>query len=600
MFRVSSRVSAGFRLVIVSLAAAVAILSVTSDGAEARRKQRHASKSHVSKTHVAKSRAAGRVKKARARHGGGASAYNPAAASIVVDANSGKLLEATNPDSLRHPASLTKIMTLYLLFERLEAGKMNLYTEMKVSEHASEQAPTKLGLKPGQTLAVEDAIKGLVTKSANDAAVVVAEAIGNSEEEFARLMTAKARSIGMSRTVYRNASGLPDDEQVTTARDQALLGRAIRERYPRYYKYFATQSFRYRGLAMRNHNKLLGQVEGVDGIKTGYTHSSGFNLVTSVKRGNRHIVAVVLGGRSAGSRDARMRNLIEEHIAEASGARTATAVAARDEERAPANATTRTDELTEQPARQRLAQATTAAATTPASLNERFVDNAPTAAISPPRPAPGSDAPIKPVRVKTVAVKTATQGSVQGTALTPLQIAPVEPIGMARAKPSLPAPAAVQGEVMPAAAPAPARTHVVSTAPSLPVQEPAAEPVAPARAASTPAAEVVPLKTAAAPAVAPAPKSLPEPVASERKIARSGWSIQIGAFEAEGEARDKLSSAQSKVKDMLGRADPYTETVNKGDKTLYRARFAGFDRDGAEAACKALKKNEFQCMALKN
>jgi D-alanyl-D-alanine carboxypeptidase len=589
MFRVSSRVSAGFRLVVVGLAAAVAILTVTSDGAEARRKQRHASKSHVSKAHVAKSRAAGRVKKAR----GGASAYNPGSASIVVDANSGKVLESTNPDSLRHPASLTKIMTLYLLFERLEAGKMNLYTEMKVSEHASEQAPTKLGLKPGQTLAVEDAIKGLVTKSANDAAVVVAEAIGNSEEEFARLMTAKARSIGMSRTVYRNASGLPDDEQVTTARDQALLGRAIQERYPRYYKYFATQSFRYRGVAMRNHNKLLGQVEGVDGIKTGYTHSSGFNLVTSMKRGNRHIVAVVLGGRSANSRDARMRNLIEEHIAEASGARAATAVAARDEERAPATATTRTDELTEQPARQRVAQATTAAAaTTPASLNERFVDNAPTAAISQPRPAPGSDAPIKPVRVKTVSVKTATQGNVQGTALTPLQVAPVEPIGMARVKPSLPAPAPVQAEVMPAAAaPAPARTHVVSTAPSVPVQEPAAEPMAPVRAVSTPAADIVPMKTAAAPAVAPAP---------ERKVVRSGWSIQIGAFEAEGEARDKMAAAQGKVKDVLGRADPYTETVTKGDRTLYRARFAGFDRDSAEAACKTLKKNEFQCMALKN
>jgi D-alanyl-D-alanine carboxypeptidase len=597
MFRVSSRVSAGFRLAVVSLAAAVAILTVSSNDAEARRKQRHVSKSHVSKTHVAKSRATGRVK-ARVRRGGATSAYNPASASIVVDANSGKVLQATNPDNLRHPASLTKIMTLYLLFERLEAGKMNLHTEMKVSERASEQAPTKFGLKPGQTLAVEDAIKGLVTKSANDAAVVVAEAIADSEEDFARLMTAKARSIGMSRTVYRNASGLPDDEQVTTAREQALLGRAIQERFPRYYRYFATTSFRYRGVAMRNHNKLLGQVEGVDGIKTGYTHSSGFNLVTSVKRGNRHIVAVVLGGRSAGSRDARMRNLIEEHIADASGTRTSTAVAARGEERAPAAATPRTDELTEQPARQRMAQVTTAASATPASLQERFIDNAPTAAISAQRPAPGSDAPIKPVRVKTVSVKAATQGSVQGTALTPLQIAPVEPIGMTRAKPSLATPAPVQAELPP---PAPARTHVVSTVPSVPVHEPAAEPVAPIRAVSTtPAADAVTMKTAAAPAVAAAPRSLPETAAPERKTVRSGWSIQIGAFEAEGEARDKLSSAQTKVKDMLGRADPYTETVTKGDKTLYRARFAGFDRDSAEAACKALKKNEFQCMALKN
>src|SRR5262249_18446805 len=202
----------------------------------------------------------------RTGSGGG---YSPPAASIVVDANSGKVLEQTNPDSLRHPASLTKIMTLYLLFERLETGKMTLGTEMEVAERASEQAPTKLGLKPGQTIAVEDAIKGLVTKSANDAAVVIAETIAGSEDEFAGLMTAKARTIGMTRTVYRNASGLPDDEQVTTARDQALLGRAIQERYPRYYKYFATQSFRYRGVALRNHNKLLRQVEGLDGIKTG-------------------------------------------------------------------------------------------------------------------------------------------------------------------------------------------------------------------------------------------------------------------------------------------------------------------------------------------
>src|SRR5216683_258883 len=154
-------------------------------------------------------------------------------------------LSANNPDASRHPASLTKIMTLYLLFERLDAGKMKLDTEMEVSEHASEQAPTKLGLRPGQTIRVEDAIKGLVTRSANDAAVVIAEAIGGNEGDFARQMTRKARALGMLRTVYRNASGLPDDEQVTTARDQANLGRAIQDRFPRYYRYFSTTAFNY-------------------------------------------------------------------------------------------------------------------------------------------------------------------------------------------------------------------------------------------------------------------------------------------------------------------------------------------------------------------
>jgi D-alanyl-D-alanine carboxypeptidase len=177
--------------------------------------------------------------------------------------------------------------------------------------------PTKLGLKSGSTIAVEDAIKGIVTRSANDAAVVVAEAIAGDEDEFAKLMTRKAHALGMTRTLYKNASGLPDADQVTSARDQATLGRAVQERFPRYYKYFSTRSFTFRGQSIGNHNRLLGRVEGVDGIKTGYISASGFNLVTSVHRGNRYIVGVVMGGSSAGSRDARMRELISDKIARA-------------------------------------------------------------------------------------------------------------------------------------------------------------------------------------------------------------------------------------------------------------------------------------------
>ena len=258
------------------------------------------------------------------------SSYSPAFASIIIDANSGKTLQATSADSQRHPASLTKIMTLYLLFERLESGKLKLDSTMDVSENASEQAPTKLGLQPGQTLRVEDAIKGLVTRSANDAAVVIAESLGGSEDAFAKEMTRKARALGMSKTTYTNASGLPDDDQVTTARDQATLGRAIQDRFPKYYRYFATDAFSYRGRVIRNHNRLIGRVEGVDGIKTGYTRSSGFNLVTSMKRGNRFMVGVVLGGRSGGSRDAIMRNLLAEHLDEASTKRTVAAIVERN------------------------------------------------------------------------------------------------------------------------------------------------------------------------------------------------------------------------------------------------------------------------------
>jgi D-alanyl-D-alanine carboxypeptidase len=256
-------------------------------------------------------------------HGPG---YHPPYAAIVLDDKTGRVLYEVSADEPRHPASLTKIMTLYLLFEQLEAGKLALDTPLPVSAHAAIQPPTKLGLKPNSTLSVEDAIRGLVTKSANDAAVVVAEAIGGSEEEFAKLMTAKARALGMIGTTYVNASGLPADEQITTARDQALLGCLIGHRFPGYYQYFATPNFRYRGVDMHNHNSLLGQVNGVDGIKTGYTEASGYNLVSSVRRDNKHIVAVVLGGTSNGARDARMRQLIETYIVDASIARTAPVV----------------------------------------------------------------------------------------------------------------------------------------------------------------------------------------------------------------------------------------------------------------------------------
>src|ERR1051326_2837720 len=313
MFRVTQGVSRGFRLSVFGLVAAVGVLTVAPDTADARRYRRQA--------------AAPQQKVSHRVHAVRESGYSPPFASIVVDANTGQTIQEKSADSLRHPASLTKIMTLYLLFERLDAGKMKLSTMMPVSEHAAEQSPTKLNLKAGQNIEVEDAIRGLVTRSANGAAVVIAEAIGGDEETFARMMTAKARALGMSKTTYMNASGLPDDDQVTTARDQALLGRAIQERFPKYYRYFSTSSFTWRGEEIRNHNHLLGRVEGVDGIKTGYTHDSGFNLVTSVRRGERHIVAVVLGGSSAGSRDAKMRDLIEQHIAEASTRHTVTMIA---------------------------------------------------------------------------------------------------------------------------------------------------------------------------------------------------------------------------------------------------------------------------------
>jgi D-alanyl-D-alanine carboxypeptidase len=240
------------------------------------------------------------------------------AAAIVVDMNSGTILHAQAADTPRHPASLTKMMTLYVLFGYLRAGNLKMESDLTVTPFAASQAPTKLGLKPGATIKVSDAVKALVTQSANDAAVVIAENLAGTEENFARLMTDTGRRIGMKATVFRNASGLPNDEQTTTARDMAILAAHLIHDYPDYYSVFETRYFTFKGRKYRNHNKLLFGYKGTDGIKTGYTRASGFNLTASVHRGNKHLVAVVLGGKTGGQRDAAMRNLLDKNFTAAS------------------------------------------------------------------------------------------------------------------------------------------------------------------------------------------------------------------------------------------------------------------------------------------
>jgi len=546
MRRVRSEAWSGLRCSVAFLAAAAAALITTNTiaGAQEQNRVRVAWLGETAPVH----------RRARV-----ISYYAPPSASIVVDGNTGNVLYAANVDALRHPASLTKIMTLYLLFERLDAGKIRLDTPLKVSEHAAEQAPTKLGLKPGQTIAVEDAIKAVVTKSANDAAVAIAENLGGNEDEFAKLMTQKAHSLGMSHTTYVNASGLPDDDQNTTAHDQAALGRAIQDRFPRYYKYFSTEEFVYRGREMRNHNHLLGVVSGVDGIKTGYTRASGFNLVTSVHRDGRYIVAVVLGGRSASERDARMRELIGSHIKEASLQRTAPVIAEKSEQRGDS-----------QPIA--FAAAPLASHAEPAA----------TASDSGHGPAKvGSSDPIQPLTVKTVTYRTAP---LQTAALAPLpNLVPV-----AAASPQLavspPAHALPAPQPLPAPQALPVPEEVESASPVVASTEPAvvatASKIEPADPANDDDAKTTP--------------------AAPRVHAHGGWLVQIGAFEGEDEAKQHLSAAQSHAPTMLAAADAFTERVQKGGKALYRARFAGFDKATAEAICKQLKRNEIECMALKN
>jgi len=542
---------------------------------------------------------------------------------------------------------------------------------MPVSELASEQAPTKLGLRPGEKLKVEDAIQGLVTRSANDASVVIAEAVGGDVDEFAKQMTRKARALGMSRTTYRNPNGLPDPEQVTTARDQATLGRAIQDRFPRYYKYFATNAFYYRGKAIRNHNKLLGRVEGVDGIKTGFTRASGFNLVTSLKRGNRYLVGVVLGGRSGGSRDAIMRNLLAEHLERGATKRTVAAITengapvavaqADDDEPVAAAAPVPAAKPQLKPVESKTVELKPTAAasdydaegapvirpTAPIQLATAAPETiaAPSAAaqaqanaVATPQqrmapltngvvsqqalaPIPGSTEPMTPVRVKTLQVKA---GTMKVASAGPTQIVP-QPNPPQVVQPQVQAPVQAQ-PVVTSAIMSERSDAVVRTAIEPPKSNTVAKsdlaPINPNHGKGTgilgtlPAnamASAEPVRTIAAPApqqvasAAPAPIAVAAPPAAKQQaeapkpsVRPGSWIIQVGALESEAEAKSRLNEARDAARTTLGKAEPFTEAVAKGNKQLYRARFAGFvDKDNAEAVCKTLKRSDVPCFAMK-
>ena len=231
-------------------------------------------------------------------------------AAIVVDAKTGEVLYTKNADSPRYPASVTKVMTLYLAFESLASGKLRLDDRVVFSPRASAQSPTKLGVRAGDSISVSEAMQAMATKSANDAAVALAEKLGGTEQRFAALMTLRAQELGMTNTHFANASGLPDSRQVSTARDLAILSRAVMRDYPQYYKLFSTTAFHFRGQTMRNHNGLLYRMEGVDGLKTGFTNASGFNVAISAVRDNRRLIAVVMGGPTVATRDKTAERLL--------------------------------------------------------------------------------------------------------------------------------------------------------------------------------------------------------------------------------------------------------------------------------------------------
>ena len=404
-------------------------------------------------------------------------AANPKYASFVIDANTGKTLYSRHADAPRYPASLTKMMTLYMLFEAMHQGKVSKSTRIMFSPHAASMQPSKLGIPAGKSISAETAIYALVTKSANDVAAAVAEHLGGTESHFAEMMTAKAHALGMSRTTFRNASGLPNSRQTTTARDMATLGIALQEHFPEEFKYFSTPSFKFGRTHLRNHNRLLGNVRGVDGIKTGYTRASGFNLVSSVHLNGRSIVAVVMGGKTGASRDAHMKELLAANVNKGSKHKRGMLVA-----RSGA-----------------------------AHFGDKAID----------------------------------------VASLPMDEIPV------------------------------------------PVQaERESEATAPATDA---------IVTAYAPEPTPRPAKAVDAIKTASTPSRSGWVIQIASLPTQGEAVEYLRTAQDRASPVLGDRDPFIEQFEKGGVIYHRARFAGFDsKSAAWAACKALKKYNYSCLAFDN
>ena len=475
---------------------------------------------------------------------------NPAFAAIVVDENSGKTLYRVNEDAARHPASLTKVMTLYLLFEKLDSGEITLQTQIPISEHAASQAPSKLGIAAGESISIEDAIKAVVTRSANDVAVAIGEKLAGDEDSFARAMTRKAHALGMSKTNFVNASGLPDDAQLTSARDLATLAQATEEKFPRYFHYFSTSEFTYNGEVIGNHNRLIGRVEGVDGIKTGYTRASGFNLLTSLHRDGRSLVAVVLGGRTSGERDRTMASLVQREFAYASNVHSATMVAETRVEAKPTRIA-----LVEPPVRPAQPIELVRQTSTPAQ---------PIAIVT----ASAAKAPVAPPAVAAIE---------QGDTEEPDHVAsqPLKRALLASAHQSV-------------AKPDPTSLRVASSA----LDKTPAELgwVRGLQGVTRPAATIDVL-----PPVRPKEETTIARVQATPAIAHNSWVIQVGATDDAGKAAALLTKAQAQTGANLAAAKPFTEKFLKGEDVYYRARFAGLDSNSAETACKSLKRNGFSC-----
>lgn len=476
----------------------------------------------------------------------GAIAIDPAAAkakfsALAVDARTGEILYSSDADGLRHPASLTKVMTLYILFQEMKAGRLSLNSRITMSRYASGRPPTKLGVRPGQTVSVDEAIKALVTLSANDVAVAIGEHIEGSEAAFAQRMTKTARALGMSRTVFRNASGLPEPRQVTTARDMATLSLRVQRDFPQYYPYFRITSFQYGKRTIRSHNRLLGRFEGTDGIKTGYIRASGFNLTTSARRGDKRIIGVVMGGQSGRSRDNYMIAMLNKAFPKCvSGSQLAVAIEGTkprpsEEIQVASIETPPISDTAGKPAKKR--------------RTGRADDLMP----EPEGDTGGMDN-------EELAAQAESAANLPGTTFASVS---ADQSDLAR----------VSGEV---------------ASPDTVPQAPQVAPVAPVQS-SMGAALPFKVKT-------PADTQGGQVIVAS---VDSTWNIQLGAYPTKKEAQDALYKVRDASPKLFSGKQAFTVEVKKGEETIFRARVSGFTAKAAKSACRTLSRKGVDCSTIK-
>jgi D-alanyl-D-alanine carboxypeptidase len=556
-------------------------------------------------------------------------AYSPPASAMAVDVYTGRILYAKNVNEPRFPASLTKVMTLYLLFDALRDGKLTMQSKLRVSERAADQSPTKLGLSPGDTITAADAIGAIVTKSANDMAVTVAEALAGSEEEFARKMTQKARTLGMLNTTFRNASGLPNPDQKTTAQDLIVLGRSILADHPERSKVFSTKYFQYDGEIYRNHNTMLFSYEGMEGMKTGFTTASGFNLLATARRGDKRLLAVVLGGSSSGARNAAMRNMLDASWGKAmtqTAARKTGVLAAAVKPKAaePLQAKPKPEVKVEtasagKPGKEAAAPKPAAVALAPAHWREaqwlgRKTDRTSIAMIiasiesglhaKAPSPAAqqeaASDATTDEPEDKAERAASRSQAYVRPPAQ---EIARNETL-VAQAQPARLQNVSVHYKTVRQPDVEPLDAVAVGDA-SLP--EPKSEQK-PMKSAEASLPEPKPAKAETARAAEPEESKKPQTLAAatvavSRDLDQPGpFHVQVGAFPNEEQAQERLQSVRQALGQAAAKAHPefiMTVALPTG-VTMFRARLSRFANEAqAKSTCKQLKRSGFDCWDIR-